>query len=105
MMETTIVSAFLTDINEVRSTDIYLEYGKKLLNSKTNKIIFLEKKTIDLLSDYQNDNTKFIEIDRNEILKYKDLKLPDNRNVKKDTLNYMTLIIYKTEFVRKAIKA
>ena len=44
-MNNTIVSAFMTKINENgKSFDNYIEYGKKLLNlKKISKIIFIER--------------------------------------------------------------
>ena len=39
----TIVSAFLTNINNNRNPEIYIEYGKKLLNLKIPKVIFIEE--------------------------------------------------------------
>jgi hypothetical protein len=108
---TTLVSAFLTNINNYRSIDKYIEYGKKLINSEQNKIIFIEES---IYTNYikdeiiDNSNTIFIFINLKDLYLYEyydklinfDI-ITDNYN--KDTIEYMFVQCNKTEWVKEAI--
>jgi len=108
---TTIVSAFLTNLNSFRSVDKYIEYGKKLINSEQNKIIFIEE---DAYTTYikseitNNSNTVFIFINKLDLYFYEYYNKLDNFDVitdnpTKDTLEYMFVQCNKTEWIREAI--
>jgi len=108
---TTIVSAFLQNLNSFRSVDKYIEYGKKLINSEQNKIIFIEE---DIYTSYikneitNNSNTVFIFINRIDLYFYEYYYKLDNFNVitdnpTKDTFEYMFVQCNKTEWIREAI--
>jgi hypothetical protein len=109
---TTIVSAFISNINSRKDRNIsnYFEYGKSLLKSKTNKIIFLDDNMFELIKDeyYDKNNTLLIKTNKsnlylynykNEITNYIET---DNPN--KDSLEYFITICNKTEWMREAIK-
>lgn len=108
---TTLVSAFLTNINNFRSIDKYIEYGKKLINSNQYKIIFIEESVyITYIKDniIQNSNTIFIFINEKELYFYEYYNQLTNFNIitdneYKDTIEYMFVQCNKTEWVREAI--
>ena len=108
---TTIVSALLTNMNSFRSIDKYIEYGKKLINSEQNKIIFIEE---DVYTSYikneimNNSNTVFIFINKLDLYFYEYYDKLNNFNIitdnpSKDTIEYMFVQCNKTEWIREAI--
>jgi len=108
---TTIVSALLTNMNSFRSIDKYIEYGKKLINSEQNKIIFIEE---DVYTSYikneimNNSNTVFIFINKLDLYFYEYYDKLNNFNIitdnpTKDTIEYMFVQCNKTEWIREAI--
>ena len=109
---TTLVSAFIANANQRsdRSVEDYIAYGKKILESKINKIIFMDETIIDKLSNYSyNSNTIIIPIKKsdNYLYAYKDQITNFQLNTtypEKDTLEYMITMCGKTEHVRKAIE-
>ena len=111
-IENTIVSAFI-NINNYNNISIleYYEYGKKILCSHINKIIFLDENMYNLLKpeDFDNESTHIIKISKKDIYLYdyekylnKDIIITDNYS--KDTLEYLIIMCYKTEFMRKAVE-
>ena len=113
----TFVTAYLKVYQEEyeisRNFDNRLKHFISILDLGINICIFVEPefeyKFIDLQRKY--DNLKIIgkmKIEDLEIYKlgnpYSEFsKLPINRNIKKDTKNYMALMLGKIEFVKKAI--
>jgi hypothetical protein len=107
---TTIVTAYLTDINHnpERNTDIYLNRGCKILSMDTPCVCFIEKHIYDLHIDPRlYPQTHFIMFDKHDNYLYEYLEQITEfkvfGNEQKDTLDYMFLQCYKTEFVRQAI--
>ena len=109
---TTLVSAFIANANQRsdRSLDDYIVYGKKILESNINKIIFMDEDIIEKLPDLSHsNNTVIIPIRKtdNYLYAYKDqitnFQL-NSTHPEKDTLEYMITICSKTEHVRKAIE-
>lgn len=125
-MTPTIISGLISDTNIThRSIEQYIEYGKKLINIPINKIIFIEKKIYDkFLSEVPelpevsevsevpelpevtfNEYTTFIFIKKEDIYLYEyydqitDFE-PITNNPNKDTIDYMFIQCYKTEFMR-----
>lgn len=110
---TTIVSAFLSNINynsniNSRGIDDYIIKGKKLIEIKVNKVIFIEKEIVDLYKLKENDYTKFIYISFEDLLyseqSKKIQKIYWSDCYEKDTLEYMVVQCNKTEFIRKSIE-
>ena len=110
---TTIVSAFISDINmrKDRNINTYYLLGKILLKSTTPKIIFLDKKMYDLIQDedYDKNNTLIIEYDKMDCYLYNYIDNLNNfslntDNPSKDTFEYMFTMCNKTEWLRKAIE-
>lgn len=110
---TTIVSAFISDINrrEDRDINIYYSLGKLLLKSTTPKIIFLDEPMYKLIqpNDYNKENTLIIKYNKNESYLYNYINNLHNfklitDNPSKDTLEYMFTMCNKTEWIRKAIE-
>jgi len=111
-----IVSAFISNGNTHRSIETYIEYGKKLINIPINKIIFIEKKIYDeyllnpaFITDEILLNTTFIFINREDMYLYEYYDQitnfnPITTNSEKDTIDYMFIQCYKTEFMKKAIE-
>lgn len=111
MNDITLVSAFVSNVNNRhdRSIDKYIEYGKLLLQSSINKIVFIDELLFDQFTEYINDNTILIKIKKEEIYlyEYKDCVTNftlDTTNSSKDTLEYMFLMCSKTEWIKKAIE-
>jgi hypothetical protein len=108
---TTIVSGFLSDINKIeyRSLEKYVEYGKKLIQIKLPKVIFIDKKVYQqYFLNVSDELTKFIEIEKKDIYLYEHIdKLTDFKvntdNPNKDTLEYMFVQNHKTEWIKQAI--
>jgi len=107
---TTIVSSFIPNVNNRTDIDIdtYITVGKRLINIKSNKIIFTEQWIIDKYNLQNNENTIFINENKNDMYlwKYKNtitnFKLnTDNPN--KDTLDYCIIMCLKTEWILKTI--
>lgn len=110
---TTIVSAFISDINsrEDRNINIYYSLGKLLLKSTTPKIIFLDEPMYNLIqsNDYNKENTLIIKYNKTESYLYNYIDKLNNfklntDNPSKDTLEYMFTMCNKTEWIRKAIE-
>jgi len=108
---TTIVSCFITNVNNIkyRNTDKYLELGKLLIECDVPKVIFMNQYLIDSIKDYNRENTIFIPFEKEDLFFYKyknDITefSVDTDNVDKDTLDYMLLMNNKTEFIQKAIE-
>jgi hypothetical protein len=111
---TTIVSCFLANSNNRldRRTEKYIEYGKKLININTPKIIFIDDSLIDSLinsKEYNKEHTLLIPFNKDDIYLYEYKPNITNFNIlttflEKDTLEYMLLICNKTEIMRKAIE-
>ena len=123
-----IVSSFLSNVNNNRSTDTYIEYGKKILyEPHVHVILFIEKNIF-----YQNlpefdskiintcilfgkeyeyilhHKKIFIFIEKEDNYLYEYHQLITNFNVNtdnpnKDTLDYMFCMCYKTECMKMAI--
>jgi hypothetical protein len=112
----TYVSAYI-DLAETRpdcrAFDICFENFKKLVDSQICICLFVSFKYHNILSSYfKNFNNVYImspiELCNLEIYNItssiKDLKLPECRQLDKDTFNFLTLINAKIEFVQKAIE-
>lgn len=111
----TIVSGFISNCNSYRTIEKYINYGKKLIDIPINKIIFIEQEIYDEnLANYVTDKileyTKFIFIKKKDMYLYEyydqitDFS-PISTNPTKDTIEYMFIQCYKTEFMRMAIKS
>ena len=109
-MTTTIISSFLSNVNSNRSTDIYVGYGKKLLELNIPKIIFIEKDVYDTyLTMNTYENTHFVFIERSDINLYEHVDKITNfsihsDNKTKDTIDYMITICSKTHWVKKGVE-
>ena len=109
MYNTTIVSALITNINNNRNIEKYIEYGKKLLECKIPKMIFIEQETFDtyfLNNTYEN--VKFVITKKDDLYLYKyydnitNFSILDG-NKEKDTIEYMFIQCHKTEWIKQAI--
>jgi len=106
----TIVTAFIKDINKNRKIEDYIEYGKKLLSVPVPKIVFIDTESYKLyFSHMKNEHTHFI------IFNLSDMYLQDYKHLitdfnletydnDKDTMEYIFVQCYKTEWVRRAIE-
>lgn len=107
----TIVSAFIRNINnrEDYKLDNYIQNGKLFLQSKIQKIIFIDEITYEVLRVYANEYTKFVITKREDIYLYQYMNLLTNVRIHttkkdKDTLDYFFLMCNKTEWIKKAIE-
>jgi len=108
MTNITIVSAFICINNSNRSIDKYIELGKILLKSNVNKIIFIDETIVDKFKKYNNANTYIIPFKKESIYLYDYMNKITNfqlntQTPNKDTIEYMFIIINKTEWLRMAI--
>lgn len=108
---TTLVSAFLSNINNAKNVETYIARGKLLYNVKKPKIFFIDREYLSFF--YEDAFTKIYPITKenlyllNYILNKQSLNtvsLLQNRNKEKDTIEYMCLMCNKTEFLKKAIE-
>ena len=101
----TLVSAYISNVNK-RSMD-YITYGTTLLSCNIPKIIFVDEVVYPQLKEYENENTKIIQISKTDIYlyKYSQLQLQLNTtNLEKDTLEFLFIMNNKTEWIREAIQ-
>lgn len=105
----TIVTALLTNINNYREIDKYIEYGKKLINIPQQKIIYIEEKVHNMYYKDINDiNTTFRFIEKKDIYLYEYYDQITNFNLisghrEKNTIDYMFVQCNKTEWIKNAI--
>jgi hypothetical protein len=110
----TFVTSFidLSLLEEKRSqgTGFYLEKGTTLLRYPFNFVVFCDNPSYSLLYNSlgEKDNIKYVIIDFKDLpvcnLLSKNSKLPDHRNLIKDTYNYMALMLSKVYFIQEAIR-
>ena len=109
--KTTIVSAFISNINKSpdRSIDKYIENGNLILQAKIPKVIFVDEDLYDEFKERENEYTKIVKTSKDEIYLYEHIDLLTNfelftKNPIKDTVDFMFLMSHKTEYVKKAIE-
>ena len=93
---TTIVTGFISNCNDNRSLEEYIERGKQLLNIKVKKTVYVEKEIFEKYLKDVDLNYNNIVICSKEDLIFKEyvdkyngsLVLPEMRNVEKDTIEY-----------------
>jgi hypothetical protein len=106
---TTIVSAFITNINNRQeiTTEDYIEHGIKLLSVNVFKIVFIDYLIFDRFSNYSNENTYLVSVKKMDNYLYNHHSLITNSvntlNTTKDTIEYMFTICHKTEWIRQSI--
>ena len=121
MSKTTIVSAFITNINQRSDISIrdYWKLGKLLLQTTTPKIIFLDEIMYQYARENMQDswewddftgkhtNTRIYKIQFHDsyLYTYQDYitSLPSTDNPYKDTMQFMMVMCNKTEWIREAI--
>ena len=108
----TIITAFLSNSNNYRFTPDYIYYGKKLLSHPIPIICFIEEEIYnEYFNDYSLDNypnTKFLYFSKNEMyfnnyLKYITEFNLNTDNPNKDTLQYILVQCFKTEWIKMGI--
>ena len=109
--KTTIVSAFISNINKSpdRSIDKYIENGNLILQARIPKVIFVDEDLYDEFKERSNEYTKIVKTSKEEIYLYEHIDLLTNfelftKNPVKDTVDFMFLMSHKTEYVKKAIE-
>jgi len=110
---TTIVSGFLTNVNQKIDCNIdnFFELGVLLLKAKIPKIIFVDQVMYEKINIYDNEFTKIILIDKTdyELYQYMNSNVLTNfhlhtDNPAKDTIEFMFTMCNKTEWLRQAIQ-
>lgn len=108
---TTIVTAFITNINNIdfRNYETYIDFGKKILREDVPCVCFLEehiynKYFISQLKEFPQ--TYFFMFSKEENYLYEHINKITQYNLHtnnptKDTIDYMFLQCHKTEFLRK----
>jgi len=110
---TTIVTAFIQDINKnpSRNLEEYINFGKKLLNIPNPKIVFIDYKSYRDFFETSDDIfplTTFVPMRKEDIYLYNykealtDFHLQGNED--KDTIDYLFVQCNKTEWIVKAIE-
>jgi hypothetical protein len=107
-MQSSIVSAFVSNVDENTFLNKYYENGKSLLKSSTPKIVFLDESIIHLFTDYDKTNTHIIQIQKTSLYLHDYKSLVTNFNINttsslKDIVDYMLIICNKTEWVKKSV--
>ena len=106
---TTIVSAFITNVNNNTKFEDYYNNGKLLLQVQVPKIIFVDITMYNKIKELENELTKIILIDKNNYYLYNYIDQltnfkANNNNLNKDTLEYMITICHKTEWMKEAME-
>jgi len=106
---TTIVSGFITDVNKFKSLSTYIKYGQLLLQIKIPKVIFVDDKILDQIINPLPEYNTIIPFKLSDMYYYKYLEqlkktVQFNTNPEKDTVEYMMIQCYKTEWMKMAAK-
>lgn len=104
---TTIVSGFIANINKCGSIDKYLKFGQILLKIKVPKVIFVDSQIIDRITNPLPEYNTFIPFKFSDMYYYQYLEtlkktVHFDTNPDKDTVEYMMVQCYKTEWVKMA---
>ena len=107
----TIVSAFISNINDVYENSLkrYYSFGKLLLKSTTPKIIFVDEIMFELIGeDYNKKHTLIVKIDKKKSYLYGYANQLTNfylnsEEYNKHTIEFILTICNKTEWIRDAI--
>ena len=110
--QTTIVSAFIANMNNNRNVNDYIKYGLKMLLTRIDKILFIDERIVVelqyLIPDEYKEYLHIIPTKFEEC--YLSAYIPEITkfnvcgNPEKDTLKYMIIINNKLDFVKKAIE-
>ena len=108
----TIVSAFVSNVNDRYEDSIirYYNYGKLLLESSVQKVIFVDETMYECIgNEYNKTNTYIIKICKTDLYLYKYENYLTNFHINstdytKDTIEFMFTMCNKTEWVKKAIE-
>jgi hypothetical protein len=111
-MTTTLVSGFLTNVNQKMDCNIdkFFELGVLLLEAKIPKIIFVDEGMYEKINTYENEYTKIILINKTDydLYQYMNHDVLTNfslntDNHAKDTIEFMFTMCNKTEWLKQAI--
>jgi hypothetical protein len=110
--QTTIVSAFILNINNNRNVNDYIKHGLKMILSPIHKILFIDERIIVelqyLIPDKYKEYLHIIPTEFEDCYLSEYIPQITNFNVignpKKDTLYYMIVMNNKLDFVKKAIE-
>jgi hypothetical protein len=110
---TTLVSGFLTNVNQKVDCNMEKFYQLGILFLKANipKIVFVDEAMYDKIRPYENENTKIVLIHKTEyeLFQYMNNNVLTNfslntDNIAKDTIEFMFTMCNKTEWVKQAIE-
>lgn len=108
---TTIVSAFISNINNRQDMNIdkYYNNGILLLQAQIPKVIYVDIHMYNKIKDFENTLTKIILINKNDFYLYNYINQITNFNVNngnpnKDTIEYMFTMCHKNEWISESIK-
>lgn len=110
-MSTTLVSAFVSNVNEKYADTLtrYYKYGQLLLKSRIPKIIFLDEPMMNLIgNNYNKSTTLVVKTQKSDSYFYTYKDTLSNFHVNstdhtKDTVEFMFTMCNKTEWVKEAI--
>ena len=110
----TLVSAYLNVNSKNRSAAEYLEFAQSLLKADCPKLIFIDEQLANqFASKFASKNLKLIVINKKHFYLLEEYKNnPEcfnnfykvNGNAKKDTLEFISIMCNKTEFMKQAIE-
>jgi hypothetical protein len=113
-IQTTIVSAFVANVNNNRNVTDYIKYGLKMMLTPIHKILFMDANIIIEIESQHlipDEYTQYLHLIPTTI---KDCYLSEYipqitqfnicGNSEKDTLNYMIIMNNKLDFVKRAIE-
>lgn len=107
--KTTLVSAFLIDINSFTNLEKYIRNGIMILKSDINKVIYVDEYIYEQIKNYENENTKIIIVKKTDMYLYKykeqitNFKI-NSANIEKDSIDFMILMCNKIEYIADAIE-
>jgi len=113
LIMTTLVSGFLTNVNQKNDCNIeqFYELGILLLKAKIPKIIFVDEGMYEKIKEYDDDCTKIILVDKTdyELYQYMNSDVLTNfhlhtNNTGKDTIEFIFTMCNKTEWIKQAIE-
>ena len=111
-IQTTIVSFFITNVNNNKDVSDYIKYGLKMILTPIHKILFIDANIIielqQLIPDEYTQYLHLIPTTFEDCYLYEYIPQINNFNVcgsiLKDTLKYMIIINNKLDFMKKAIE-
>jgi hypothetical protein len=105
-LSSTLVSAFIPNVNKLDRFNEYLSNGEHFLSIPVNKVVFIDKSLATYFVKFNSKYNHFIYITKDELtwIHEKDNCCEFSDKSDKDTWGYMITMLNKTEWINSAIK-